>query len=321
MKIQRSETLPLQILAILISIVIWSWIQLNEEESDVKRVTINYLTPTELIQSEELPKSISVELIGAKGRIRQIKNRQLNMTLDLRDVHLGQNQQPLQESALTNLPDGISVARFSPPILELEFDNPSIREIPIRPNIIGTPNKKFKVSSIQTNPKSIPVKGPERYLSELEYISTKVVNIGNLDQNKTFSSQISLQSSILSIKQANQIDVTVELKERNTVSVLENLQVVSNHFDWEVQPNVISILVESEEDVSMHEQLLLNVDSLLEDLNNEDLSNEELIHSQSITLNFADHPDLFTLPTEAPYTIKNLDPSTLTIQYVDPTRR
>ena len=36
----------------------------------------------------------------------------LNMTLDLRDVHLGQNQRPLQESSLTVYSDGISVARF-----------------------------------------------------------------------------------------------------------------------------------------------------------------------------------------------------------------
>ena len=70
MKAQRSETLPLKILAVLISII-WGWIQLNEEESDVKRVSIDYLTPDNLIQSEELPKSISVELMGAKGRIRQ----------------------------------------------------------------------------------------------------------------------------------------------------------------------------------------------------------------------------------------------------------
>ena len=316
MKPQRSETLPLKILAVLLSVVIWGWIQLNEEESDVKRVTIDYLAPDNLIQSEELPKSISVELVGAKGRIRQIKNKKLNMTLDLRDVHLGQNQRPLQASSLTNLPDGINVARFSPPILELQFDNPSIREIPIRANILGSPNDKFKISSIQVDPKSIPVRGPERYLSELEYISTKAINIGDIDQSKTFASQISLQSSILSINQANIVDVVVELKERNTVSVLENLQVVSNHFDWEVKPSTISILVESEEDVSMHEQLLINVDSLLEGL-----SKTERIDTESITLNFNDHQDLFSLPTEAQYTIKNLDPNTLTVQYVDPTRR
>ena len=56
MKTQRSETLPLKILAVLISILIWGWIQLNEEESDVKIVSISYLTPEELIQSEEYEK-------------------------------------------------------------------------------------------------------------------------------------------------------------------------------------------------------------------------------------------------------------------------
>lgn len=316
MKTQRSETLPLKILAILISILIWGWIQLNEEETDVKRVTISYLTPEELIQAEELPKSISVELVGAKGRIRQIKDKRLNMTLDLRDVHLGQNQRTLQASTLTDLPDGIRVARFSPPILDLPFDNPSIREIPIRANILGVPNGKYKISSIQVNPKSIPVKGPERLLTELEYISTKAVNIADVSENKVYSSQISLPSSNLSINQTNLIEVTVELKEKSTVSVLENLQVVSNHFDWEIIPPTISILVESEEDVSMHEQLLVNVDSLLEGLSLEDQT-----ETQRITINFTDHTDLFTLPTEDQYTIRNIDPTTLILQYVNPTER
>ena len=88
-------------------------IQLNEEESDVKIVSISYLHPEELIQSEELPKTISVELLGAKGRIKQIKEKRLNMTLDLRDVHVGENQRTLQPNSLTDLPHGIQVTRFS----------------------------------------------------------------------------------------------------------------------------------------------------------------------------------------------------------------
>ena len=131
-----------------------------------------------------------------------------------------------------------------------------------------------------------------------------------------YSTQISLPSSILSINQANLIDVNIELKEKSTVSVLENLQVVSNHFDWEITPPTISILVESEEDISMHEQLLVNVDSLLEGFNSGEQTNK-----QSITINFNDYPDLFTLPTEDQYTIRNLDPTVITLQYVNPTDR
>ena len=137
-----------------------------------------------------------------------------------------------------------------------------------------------------------------------------------MSENKMYSTQISLPSSILSINQANLIDVNIELKEKSTVSVLENLQVVSNHFDWEITPPTISILVESEEDISMHEQLLVNVDSLLEGLNSGEQTNK-----QSITINFNDYPDLFTLPTEDQYTIRNLDPTTITLQYVNPTDR
>ena len=313
---QNSDALPLRILAILIAIVIWGWIQLNEEETQVKRVQISYLTPEALIQSETLPKSISVELLGAKGRIRQIEEKRLKLTLDLRDVHLGQNQRTLQGDSITNLPDGIKVVRFSPPILELPFDVPSIREIPIRANVVGMPTAKLKVNEVKVKPSSISVRGPEKYLNTLEYISTKSINIANLDESKTFSTAVSLPTSVLSINQANLVEVIVELKEKNTVSVLENIQVITNRFDWEISPATLSVLVESEDDVSMHEQILVNVDTLLEELNNDFINS-----NQTIALNFDEHPELFSLPTEDPYTIRNVSPNTLTIQYIDPTER
>ena len=66
----------------------------------------------------------------------------------------------------------------------------------------------------------------------------------------------------------------------------------------------------------MHEQLLVNVDSLLANLKLEDTQD-----MQTITINFNDYRDLFTLPTEDQYTIRNLDPNILTLQYVNPTDR
>jgi len=313
---QNSDTLSLRILAILIAIVVWGWIQLNEEETQVKRVQISYLTPETLIQSETLPKSVSVELIGAKGRIRQIEERKLNLTLDLRDVHLGKNQRTLQGNAITNLPDGIKVVRFSPPILELPFDVPSIREVPIRANLVGMPASKLKVHDMKVKPTSISIRGPEKYLNTLEYISTKSINISNLNESKRFSTEVSIPTSVISINQANLVEVVVELKEKNTVSVLENIQVVSNRFDWKVSPTALSVLVESEDDVSMHEQILVNVDTLLEELDNDFIEG-----NQTISLNFDEHPELFSLPTEDPYTIRNVSPNTLTLQYVDTMER
>ena len=208
------------------------------------------------------------------------------------------------------------MVRFSPPILELPFDVPSIREVPIRANIVGTPATKLKVNDVKVKPSSISVRGPEKYLNTLEYLSTKSINIANLNESNRFSTEVSIPTSVISINQANLVEVVVELKEKNTVSVLDNIQVVSNRFDWKLSPTTLSVLVESEDDVSMHEQILVNVDTLLEELNNDFMDG-----NQTIPLNFDEHPELFSLPTEDPYTIRNVSPNTLTLQYVDTMER
>ena len=321
MNTSLQDTTGLKVLAILISLMIWGWIQLNEEESTVKRVKVHYTVPANLIESKELPQTISVELVGAKGRIRQLDKIQLNLDIDLSDGHLGRNSRTLQEHFITNRPEGIQVERFSPPILDIEFDTPTVREIPVRINLVGTPNEDFKVGSVQSNPKTISIRGPEQYLNELEYISTKAININGIDESQSFSTQISLMNRTLSIQQANLLDVFVEIKDKNQVSVVPNLKTISNRLDWEIIPNTVSVLVESEDDSSTVQatELLVNVDIFIQALEKVDSLTD--LSQKELQLSFEEHPELFTLLTKTPYTIRNIEPNTVVLKKLTSTPR
>ena len=308
------DTTGLKVLAILISFMIWGWIQLNEEETTVKRVNVQYTVPTNLIESEELPQTISVEMVGSKGRIRQLDSMQLNMELDISDGRLGLNSRTLQEHDITNRPEGIRVERFSPPILDIEFDTPTVREIPVRINLVGAPNEQFKVGSVQSIPKTISIRGPEQYLNELEYISTKTININDIDESQSFSTQISLMNRTLSIQQANLLEVFVEIKDKNQVTVIPNLKTISNRLDWEIIPSTISVLVESEEDGSTVQatELLVNVDTFIQAIENVESLKES--SKRELQLSFDEYPELFTILTKNPYTLRNIEPNTLVLK-------
>jgi|GEM_PF-3866088 len=321
MNTNLQDTTGLKVLAILISFMIWGWIQLNEEETTVKRVKVHYTVPTNFIESKELPQTISVEIVGSKGRIRQLDKIQLNLDVDLSDGHLGRNSRTLQEHFITNRPEGIQVERFSPPILDIEFDTPAVREIPVRINLVGTPHEDFKVGSVQSNPKTISIRGPEQYLNELEYISTKAININGIKESQSFSTQISLMNRTLSIQQANLLEVFVEIKDKNQVSVVPDLKTISNRLDWEIIPSTISVLVESEDDSSTVQatELLVNVDTFIQALEEVDSATD--LSKKELQLSFEEHPELFTLLTKTPYTIRNIEPNTVVLKKLTSTPR
>ncbi len=306
----------LKVLAILIACIIWGWIQLNEEEVTVRRVRVQYLKPSNLLEVEELPESISVEIKGSKGRIRQMKQTQLQMQLDIADAHLGKNARTFQANEFINLPEGVQIERFTPPVLDFELDTPAVREIPIRANIVGIANANYKVANITTNPDSVSIRGPAKSLHDLEYISTKPINISNLDSTSNFSTQIALNNTTFSINQANIVDVVIDIREKNKVSVLPNLPTLSNRLNWQIKETTASIMLESGEDDVQFQQvtLLINVDDFISAI--EKIAPIEA--TDSLQLNFDEHPELFSLPVDFPYTIRSVEPNRFTIYQKEP---
>ncbi len=316
----HNDTLKIKILATLIAVLIWGWIQLNEETTDVKRATIAYNKPSDLIETETLPASASVEIKGSKGRIRQMSNTPLQIIVDISDAHLGKNSRTLQSDNIQGLPEGVTVERLTPPVLDFELATPSIREIPIKPNIVGIPNSDYKISSIESTPNSVSIKGPELLLNELEYISTKPINVQNITESEKFTTQIVLNSSVLSINQANLVEVFIEVTDKYQYKVIEGVETASNRLDWEVFPKQVSVLAGSLEDNSQLEktQLLLNVDTLITVLED---STQVPFQDDEYTVRFEEHPELFMLMTSVQHTIRNIEPNEFKLRKIPPTEK
>ncbi len=314
----QNDTLKIKILATLIAIVIWGWIQLNEETTSVKRANIAYNKPSDLIETDTLPASASVEIRGSKGRIRQMSNTPLQIVVDISDGHLGKNSRTLQSDNIQGLPEGVTVERLTPPVLDFELEKPSVREIPIKPNIVGIPNSEYKISSVESVPSSVSIRGPESLLNKVEYIATKPINIQDIAASKKFSTQIILSSSVLSINQANLIEVFVEITDKYQYKVIEGIQTASNRLDWEVLPKEVSILAGSLEDNSNLEetQLLINVDTLMTVL---EQNEQATFEKDEYTIRFEEHPELFTLMTSKQHTIRNIDPNEFSLRKINPT--
>ena len=118
----------------------------------------------------------------------------------------------------------------------------------------------------------------------------------------------------LKIQQANLLEVFVEIKDKNQVTVIPNLKTISNRLDWEIIPSTISVLVESEEDGSTVQatELLVNVDTFIQAIENvEPLKKSS---KRELQLSFEEHPELFTLLTKNPYTLRNIEPNTLVLK-------
>ena len=303
-----ANIMAIRILAVLLSILIWTWIQLNETTSSIQRVSLAFDRPEILIEVEELPKTVSVELSGAKGRLRQIEKIRLLLPVDLTDEQEGDISVTLDPQSILGLPDGIQVERLTPPILNFTLAKPFVREIPIRANLVGTTDEEYRVANVTITPPTLPVKGAESTLNQIQDIPTRILNIGGLNSNRTFSTQVVLPKSTLSLEQENLVTISIEMTPKNMDSVVSDVEVKLNSLDWNITPNKVSLLLNMPSDSSITAdqiQLQIDINKFLKSYNPETTKEVELIYSENT--------DLFSVNGlgQIKATIKNIEPPVL----------
>ena len=213
------RNIVLRLLAVLLAISTWSWVQINEEASLLQKVSIEYILPPDLIESSELPKAVLVEISGAKGLIKSLENINLSTKLDLSDGVLGENHIELSTQPIAGIPEGVSITRYTPPSIDVDLDQPILRELLVRPNIVGSPKSDWRISKIEVVPKTLTIRGPRKLLNSVSEVSTQVIDINGVDSPIEFQVGLSLPSNVLSTDQKNKIAVNIlvemEMVEQN----------------------------------------------------------------------------------------------------------
>lgn len=278
-------------LAVILSTVIWIWIQLNEESTRTQSAVLHFDFPDKLVEINPLPKTISLEMIGPKGRLRQLEEKELRLPIDLTEAEVGTVALTLDSSMIEGLPDSIQIERFTPPILDLEFATPVIREVPIKLNFIGTLNTEKSIAKVEYSPTSLSLKGAEELLNQTGEILTKPINLTEITHSTTLLTQAIRPANTLSFIDEPNIEVMIEIVERNVETVYSEITLTNNNLNWIANVDTVDILIKAPTDLDIQPQNLqvqVNLYTFTSAL-----SPEEQSEPQSIS--FADHPEIFSI--------------------------
>jgi YbbR domain-containing protein len=238
----------LKILSLCIALSIWLWVQVNEEKSISAKLALKYKLPDDLVEVSEPPKAILVELHGPKGRIRQLNNTVLYTMIDLVDSIEGNNNIDLSVQQIDNIPEGVTISRYIPPILDIVLDKPMIRDVQIRPNIVGSPQKGLKITKITIEPTSFTIKGARQLLKNITEVKTEAINVDQISESRTFKTSLSLPSKTLIAQHSQQISVKIEVASNIIEREFTQVKVVLNDDSKSLDPPEVTVTMTLKED-------------------------------------------------------------------------
>ncbi len=162
-----TANLGLKITALLLAVLIWFYVSLNQGPEVVREFTSIKLTARNVSENvvitNELP-SIRVTLRGSKVLMDKIEKENIIAYIDLLDKKPSKDQVYVKIDA----PQTVTVISTDPELVPVDLQNLAAKEVPIYINYSGQAPAGIALDVPTINPSRLPITGPEQNIAKIK---------------------------------------------------------------------------------------------------------------------------------------------------------
>lgn len=206
-----TENITIKIISIALAIFLWFFVTFKGQTETSFEVPLEFKnTPSDMEILKQSVKKIGISIAARDRILREIGQNDIRIVLDLANAKLGENSIPITKSSV-KIPRGVEILRIEPSVVKLIIDKKEQKNVPIKPVVVGNPNKGFTVSSVEVSPSTITIEGAKKELDRIRLIKTEPVDIEGISENLTIQVKIDPEGKIFR-------------SDRDTVSVMVKLR-------------------------------------------------------------------------------------------------
>jgi diadenylate cyclase len=136
--------------------------------------------PTNLELRKTSADRVEVQITGKRQLVAALRPDQVRAFLDLQGIEPGAHRLDLGADNI-GLPPGLNVVRITPSSIKVEMDPFTVKEVPVKAEITGSPPKGYQLDAVRLKPRSVKVSGPESTLRDISNLYTEPVDLAELE--------------------------------------------------------------------------------------------------------------------------------------------
>jgi YbbR domain-containing protein len=206
------RNLGLKIAALGLGTLLWFTISGQQVERTVSRVPVVYRNvPTGLQITGDLTEAVTVHVRGSENQISRLQTDEVSAVVDLSDAASGQRSTfPLRTDQIA-VPAGVEVMWVDPAEVTLTLEAAGTAAMPIEPAVDGQPARGFAISTIQVDPASVTLAGPQSRLRAATAATTEPVSVAGATATVTAVVNVSPMDAELRLREPLSARVTVTI--------------------------------------------------------------------------------------------------------------
>jgi YbbR domain-containing protein len=194
-----------------LALAVGLWLALARDPAASVAVTVPiefHNIPSNLeISSVNIPEA-QVRVRGPERLIHELRPQEVHVEVDLSGVKPGERTFDLTAQQVRQ-PRDLEVAQVIPSQVRLSFDTPLIRQVEVRPRVIGTFAGGYRIAKVLADPPTLPISGPKQRVEVVEAATTDPVDAtGNMGRS-TFVTNAFVPDPLVQIVHPVPVRVTV----------------------------------------------------------------------------------------------------------------
>lgn len=210
--------------SLVLSFIVWMMVQ--KEVTTTKtfhKVPYHLKIAANMVSTHQDVRAIKVTLTGPQEIMRDMSKNPIQITHDLKgvekpgSVHFSLSEQDFTVPARTQILD------FQPHQINVVLDELVEKELPVKVQFLGKPEKGFRVKDYVLNPTVVRVAGPKQELKERSEIETDAILLTG--RTRSFVQTVALKPLVKKDlnRELQHVDVYVKLEEELPIKTFEQV--------------------------------------------------------------------------------------------------
>ncbi len=177
------ENVAMKAAAVVLAVALWIFVVSKGQTEMSLSVPIEYTNiPQGLEIAKREVKTANVVVRTHESLSKSIKQETVRAYVDAGKAKKGEGVFPLRKDDV-KLPYGASVISIEPSTVKIVFEETLSKQVPIHPDITGTPESGYYVKSVEIGPKEIMIEGAKSEVRKVGSVKTEPIDITGLTED------------------------------------------------------------------------------------------------------------------------------------------
>jgi YbbR domain-containing protein len=206
----------LKVTALIIAVLMWYGVARDPVSEVSVRVPVEFTRPPKGLDytSDVIPQA-QIRIRGPARVLRDLPEESVHAVIDLQGAAIGEHTYNLTTEQI-QVPHDIEVVQVTPSRLRMVFDTRGVRQVAVKPRVVGTLPPGYRIESVTTDPALLTISGPAHHVNAIDNAVTDTVDVTGVAGQASFETMAYLPDPLVHISGSGPIQVIVRTQKTSS---------------------------------------------------------------------------------------------------------